>query len=334
MGSHAEHFGRLAGYDASVTLAPGYGDEDVERVRGVLADAGMASVAVRRTYMTARVDGQARLVSFTIVGGGDTGRLLPGLDGLPREGVLVSSGLARDARVTELDGSVKDGAGIWLTDALGAVRRMSVGGTYERLLVGGGVVMSEPASELAGLGRVSDGSVCLFVDSSDDVEAAESLVANAGVEVVSSRSETLWAYRAFKQFARAMVVVVATYGGAAMALLFCVTWLSCSSAVRERRRGLLVLMALGVESSVARRRVLRDLWPLGLLGACVGVAVGIAIGLWSVSFVEPACSSFSHAPDPVWVACGALACVVVFALSSLALTRGVLRMRASDVTRV
>ena len=193
---------------------------------------------------------------------------------LDNSGVLISEKLA-----TKLGVSVGDSIDIYDEDVIGNAsgdaREVRVAGVMENY-VSQYVLMSPELYESAMGEAPSYATLLANVAEGDDVRAefSDDLLAMDGVKTVTYNDETIESYRSMLKSVDAVVVVLVI---AAALLAFVVLYNLTNINITERVREIATLKVLGFTPHEVNAYIYRETMLLSLIGALVGLVLGIAM---------------------------------------------------------
>ena len=190
------------------------------------------------------------------------------------EGVLISEKLA-----TKLDVSVGDSIAIYDEDAIGNAtgdgREVRVSGIMENYVAQ--YVLMSPALYESTMGEAPSYATLLAnVAEGDDVREAfsDDVLAMDGVKTVTYNDETINSYRSMLKSVDSVVVVLVV---AAALLAFVVLYNLTNINITERVREIATLKVLGFTPHEVNAYIYRETMLLSLIGAFVGLFLGIAM---------------------------------------------------------
>lgn len=190
------------------------------------------------------------------------------------EGVLISEKLA-----TKLGVSVGDSIAIYDEDAIGNAtgegREVRVSGIMENY-VAQYVLMSPALYESTMGGAPSYATLLANVAEGDDVREvfSDDVLAMDGVKTVTYNDETINSYRSMLKSVDSVVVVLVV---AAALLAFVVLYNLTNINITERVREIATLKVLGFTPHEVNAYIYRETMLLSLIGAFVGLFLGIAM---------------------------------------------------------
>ena len=190
------------------------------------------------------------------------------------EGVLISEKLA-----TKLGVSVGDSIAIYDEDAIGNAtgegRKVRVSGIMENYVAQ--YVLMSPALYESTMGEAPSYATLLAnVAEGDDVREAfsDDVLAMDGVKTVTYNDETINSYRSMLKSVDSVVVVLVV---AAALLAFVVLYNLTNINITERVREIATLKVLGFTPHEVNAYIYRETMLLSLIGAFVGLFLGIAM---------------------------------------------------------
>lgn len=190
------------------------------------------------------------------------------------EGVLISEKLA-----TKLGVSVGDSIAIYDEDAIGNAagegREVRVSGIMENYVAQ--YVLMSPALYESTMGEAPSYATLLAnVAEGDDVREvfSDDVLAMDGVKTVTYNDETINSYRSMLKSVDSVVVVLVV---AAALLAFVVLYNLTNINITERVREIATLKVLGFTSHEVNAYIYRETMLLSLIGAFVGLFLGIAM---------------------------------------------------------
>lgn len=190
------------------------------------------------------------------------------------EGVLISEKLA-----TKLDVSVGDSIAIYDEDAIGNAtgegREVRVSGIMENYVAQ--YVLMSPALYESTMGEAPSYATLLAnVAEGDDVREvfSDDVLAMDGVKTVTYNDETINSYRSMLKSVDSVVVVLVV---AAALLAFVVLYNLTNINITERVREIATLKVLGFTPHEVNAYIYRETMLLSLIGAFVGLFLGIAM---------------------------------------------------------
>ena len=190
------------------------------------------------------------------------------------EGVLISEKLA-----TKLGVSVGDSIAIYDEDAIGNAtgngREVRVSGIMENYVAQ--YVLMSPALYESTMGEVPSYATLLAnVAEGDDVREvfSDDVLAMDGVKTVTYNDETISSYRSMLKSVDSVVVVLVV---AAALLAFVVLYNLTNINITERVREIATLKVLGFTPHEVNAYIYRETMLLSLIGAFVGLFLGIAM---------------------------------------------------------
>ena len=280
-----KQFGEITKYNAVVTLADDLSSEEQRRIDDLLDDGSLVTahtLVMRQNMLAGGPDEQDKRMELVVPEDPASFDRFVALNTrvghhpvkLDDDGLVLTEKLAAEL-------GVRAGDAVTLTeqDAIGN----ATGTSYEATVTG--IVENYvyhyaymgPALYEQLMGKAPDYRTVLAVTTSDPdlrVQFSNDLLAAGGVKTVAYNDETIDAYRDMMSSVNMIVVVLVT---AAAALAFIVLYNLTNINITERAREIATLKVLGFTPREVNAYIFREIVLLAILGALVGLALGIVL---------------------------------------------------------
>lgn len=242
---------------------------------------------------------------------------------LGQEGVWVSAGYAKDS-------GKQVGDTLSVMDSSLKAREVRVLGFYEFYLMNVDMVMGKAAYKAA-FGTDATPNTLLVGTNKSFEEVQEQLKSVDGIDsVADDKARALGAFNQFKKISQTVVLV---YVGLAAVMAVVVLLNLNVMYIEEKRRELTVLMICGFTVGQAKSYVRYDSIALTILGILLGMVLGSAVGLASVTAVEPTNVTFLHEVNLRACGIGAGVCALFALVVGYIAFRRIPKFNLTDINR-
>ena len=278
-------YGELVDYNVVVTEKEDAASSDREAAAALLADTSVLPVTVRATESSMIAQGADGTEAMTTVVAPEdtlafeglwTFRAREGHEPVPlvNDGAVITEKLASKLGLA-VGGTITFAEQDDLGNATATTYEVPVAGIIENYI--GDYAFMTPSTYESTFGEAPD-NLTVFARATDDAEArqalSDALRATGAVDTVAFNDEVIASY---KQMLRSVNMVVVVLVVAAAALAFIVLYNLTNINITERAREIATLKVLGFTPREVNAYIFREIVLLTVLGALVGLGLGVVL---------------------------------------------------------